>query len=117
MFGFYLQRSTLKRKTESVTARHLYTLITERLLIHADYLTLPTYIVLFEILTEQMTPEFAYTKKEAASPEWRFENPMMLKVIANLITQSAESNELMRVKKAFLLDMINMCRDGKDNRR
>lgn len=42
---------------------------------------------------------------------------MMLKVIANLITQSAESNELMRVKKAFLLDIINMCRDGKDNRR
>ncbi|KIH60652.1 hypothetical protein ANCDUO_09093, partial [Ancylostoma duodenale] len=41
----------------------------------------------------------------------------MLKVIANLITQSAESNELMRVKKAFLLDIINMCRDGKDNRR
>ncbi|VDO19901.1 unnamed protein product [Heligmosomoides polygyrus] len=117
MFGFYLQRSTLKRKTESVTARHLYTLITERLLIHADYLTLPTYIVLFEILTEQMTPELAYAKKEAASPEWRFENPMMLKVIANLITQSTESNELMRVKKAFLLDMINMCREGKDNRR
>ncbi|EYC03946.1 hypothetical protein Y032_0090g2330 [Ancylostoma ceylanicum] len=117
MFGFYLQRSTLKRKTESVSARHLYTLITERLLIHADYLTLPTYIVLFEILTEQMTPEFAYSKSEAASPDWRFENPMMLKVIANLITQSAESNELMRVKKAFLLDIINMCRDGKDNRR
>ncbi|VDN23837.1 unnamed protein product [Cylicostephanus goldi] len=23
----------------------------------------------------------------------------------------------MRVKKAFLLDIINMCRDGKDNRR
>ncbi|KAK6744681.1 hypothetical protein RB195_011415 [Necator americanus] len=117
MFGFYLQRSTLKRKTESVSARHLYTLITERLLIHADYLTLPTYIVLFEILTEQMTPEFAYSKNEAASPDWRFENPVMLKVIANLITQSTESNELMRVKKAFLLDIINMCRDGKDNRR
>ncbi|KHJ91255.1 hypothetical protein OESDEN_08884, partial [Oesophagostomum dentatum] len=113
MFGFFLQR----RKTESVSARHLYTLITERLLIHADYLTLPTYIVLFEILTEQMTPEFAYTKSEAASPDWRFENPMMLKVIANLITQSTESNELMRVKKAFLLDIINMCRDGKENRR
>ncbi|KAK5985962.1 DUF4704 domain-containing protein, partial [Trichostrongylus colubriformis] len=117
MFGFFLQRSTLKRKTESVTARHLYTLITERLLIHADYLTIPTYITLFEILTEQMTPDFTYTKKEAASADWRFENPMMLKVIANLITQSAETNELMRVKKAFLLDMINMCRDGKDNRR
>ncbi|XGW18162.1 hypothetical protein V3C99_002630 [Haemonchus contortus] len=117
MFGFYLQRSTLKRKTESVTARHLYTLITERLLIHADYLTIPTYIVLFEILTEQMTPDFAYAKREAASASWRFENPMMLKVIANLITQSTESNELMRVKKSFLLDMINMCRDGKDNRR
>ncbi|KAE9419817.1 hypothetical protein Angca_008986, partial [Angiostrongylus cantonensis] len=117
MFGFYLQRSTLKRKTESVAARHLYTLITERLLIHTEYLTLPTYIVLFEILTEQMTPDFVYTKKEAASSEWRFENPMMLKVIANLITQSMESNELMRVKKLFLLDIINMCRDGNDNRR
>ncbi|KAJ1348562.1 hypothetical protein KIN20_003893 [Parelaphostrongylus tenuis] len=117
MFGFYLQRSTLKRKTESVAARHLYTLITERLLLHTEYLTLPTYIVLFEILTEQMTPEFVYTKKEAASSEWRFENPMMLKVIANLITQSVESNELTRVKKSFLLDIINMCRDGNENRR
>ncbi|ETN81401.1 hypothetical protein NECAME_08530 [Necator americanus] len=81
MFGFYLQRSTLKRKTESVSARHLYTLITERLLIHADYLTLPTYIVLFEILTEQMTPEFAYSKNEAASPDWRY-----LRVVKKLVT-------------------------------
>ncbi|KJH44683.1 hypothetical protein DICVIV_09290 [Dictyocaulus viviparus] len=47
----------------------------------------------------------------------KFENPVMLKVIANLITQSVETAELMRVKKLFLLDIINMCRDGKDNRR
>uniref|UniRef100_A0A1I7XJX4 DUF4704 domain-containing protein n=1 Tax=Heterorhabditis bacteriophora TaxID=37862 RepID=A0A1I7XJX4_HETBA len=120
MFGYYLQRSTLKRKTESVAARHLFTLITERLLLHAEFLTLPTYNVLFEILTEQMTPDYTYAQRQAANPEWRsvsFENPTMLKVIANLITQSEDTEELILVKKAFMLDIINMCRDSKENRR
>ena len=41
----------------------------------------------------------------------------MLKVIANLIAQSEHTEELMEVKKAFLLDLINMSRTGRENRR
>ncbi|PAV82534.1 hypothetical protein WR25_15898 isoform B [Diploscapter pachys] len=117
MFGFFLARSTLKRKTDSVYSVNLFSLIAERLLIHTTYLSMPVYNVLFEILVEQMTPNLNYATHQAAKPEWRFENPQMLKVIANLIAQSEHTEELMEVKKAFLLDLINMSRTGRENRR
>ncbi|CAJ0941809.1 unnamed protein product, partial [Mesorhabditis belari] len=117
MFGYFLQRSTFKRKQDSVAALNLFTLISERLLIHATYLSVATYNVLYEILVEQMTPSYSYAIHNPPNPETKFENPQMLKVIANLIQQSEESEETLVVKKAFLLDMINMCRDSRENRR
>lgn len=41
----------------------------------------------------------------------------MLKVIANIINQSSECSELMNVKKLFLTDLINLCKNSRNNRR
>lgn len=77
-----------------------------------------TYNTLFEILIEQMSPEITFNKHEDYKIESvRFENSALLKVIANLITQSEPSDNLMAVKRAFLEDMIRYCRDSRENRR
>ncbi|CAD6185951.1 unnamed protein product [Caenorhabditis auriculariae] len=117
ILGFFLSRSTIKRKTESMCSMNLFPLIGERLLSHSRTLSVATYNVLLEILVEQMTTTFAYAGHQPAKPQWRFENPQLLKVIANVISQCDESEEMISVRKCFLLDIINMCRNSKENRR
>uniref|UniRef100_A0AAF5RXM1 BEACH-type PH domain-containing protein n=1 Tax=Wuchereria bancrofti TaxID=6293 RepID=A0AAF5RXM1_WUCBA len=117
IFGYFLCRSTLKRKTDSVSSLNLLSLVTDRLLLNATHLTLATYNVLFEILTEQMTPTINYLAHASISDVMRFENPTMLKVITNLITQSENNLELMKVKRIFLEDLLRMCKNSRDNRR
>uniref|UniRef100_A0A915EIL2 DUF4704 domain-containing protein n=1 Tax=Ditylenchus dipsaci TaxID=166011 RepID=A0A915EIL2_9BILA len=51
-----------------------------------------------------------------SSNSTRFENDAMLKVIANLIIQTDECMELLRVKKIFLMDLIRLCKDCRKNR-
>lgn len=117
IFGYFLYRSTLKRKSDSVGNQNLLTLLSDRLLLNANYLSLATYNVLFEILIEEMTPLISYTVHKQPTETARFENPTMLKVIANLITQSEEHPELLKVKRIFLEDILNMCEDSRENRR
>lgn len=52
---------------------------------------------MFEILIEQMTPTINYSVHAPISDVMRFENPAMLKVITNLITQSENNLEVMKV--------------------
>lgn len=117
ILGFFLSRSTLKRKTESMANQNLFSLIGERLLSHKRTLSLPTYNVLLEVLVEQMTPTFTYAAHQPAQPEWKFENPQLLKVIAHVINQCEDSESLVQIKKCFLIDIINLCRESKENRR
>ncbi|CAI5445927.1 unnamed protein product [Caenorhabditis angaria] len=117
IMGFYLSRSTLKRKSESMGQQNLFSLIGDRLLSHTRNISLSTYNVLFEILVEQMTNNFTYPSHQPAQPEWKFENPQLLKVIAHVITQCEENENIVMIKKCFLIDIINMCRESKDNRR
>lgn len=115
---------------EAVGNLNLFTFITERLLLHSEFLSIATYNVLLEILVERVVPAPSFVLQNPANPDYRyvgfwllvmeevrFENPMMLKVMANLIQQSKETEELMQVKKQFLLDLVNMCRGVKENRR
>ncbi|PIC37915.1 hypothetical protein B9Z55_010097 [Caenorhabditis nigoni] len=117
ILGFFLSRSTLKRKTESMGSQNLFSLIGERLLSHKRTISLPTYNVLLEVLVEQMTPTFTYAAHQPAQPDWKFENPHLLKVIAHVISQCEETESLVQIKKCFLIDIINLCRESKENRR
>jgi hypothetical protein len=81
-------------------------------------ISLATYNALYEILVEQICPEILFVKhEESPLDSSRFENPQLLKVIAQLISQGEETPELNRVKKLFLQDMIKLCKDSRENRR
>ncbi len=76
-FSFVLKANNYfssRRKLDVVGAQNLFTLLTDRLLLHASYLSLATYNVLFELLTEQMTPNISYTKHADPNNDIRFEN-------------------------------------------
>ena len=87
---------------------NLYSLLVEKLLVHEQSLSLPTYNVLYEILTEHVGQNIMYQKHSEPEAHFRLENPMMLKVSAQLLRQSKSTPELLEVKKLFLSDMTTI---------
>ncbi|GMT19970.1 hypothetical protein PFISCL1PPCAC_11267, partial [Pristionchus fissidentatus] len=117
LLGLFLARSTMKRKTEAVGANNALALLADKLLLHTPHLSMPIYSVLFEILTEKMTAQLMYTDHMPPSKDAKFENASLLKVISQLLTASDESPDAMNVRKTFLIDLITMCKDSRENRR
>ncbi|CAG7818766.1 unnamed protein product [Allacma fusca] len=117
LLGFFLCRSTHKRKYDVMSPHNLYTLLAERLLLNEDSLSLPTYNVLYEILTEHISQQILYSKHPEPESNYRLENPMILKVVATLIRQSKQTEALLEVKKLFLSDMTLLCNHNRENRR
>ncbi|XP_059351407.1 neurobeachin-like isoform X3 [Daphnia carinata] len=117
ILGFFLARSTHKRKYDVMTPHNLHMLLADRLSIHEECLTLPTYNVLYEILTEQVTQQILRVRHSEPESHVRLENPMILKVMATLIRQSKPSESLMEIKKIFLTDMAFLCNNNRENRR
>nr|XP_029733360.1 neurobeachin-like isoform X11 [Aedes albopictus] len=117
LLGFFLSRSTHKRKYDVMSPHNLYTLLAERLLLYEESLSLPTYNVLYEIMTEHISQQILYAKHAEPESHYRLENPMILKVVATLIRQSKQSEQLLEVKKLFLSDMTLLCNNNRENRR
>ncbi|XP_050442787.1 neurobeachin isoform X2 [Adelges cooleyi] len=117
LLGFFLSRSTHKRKYDVMSPFNLYTLLAERLMLHEETITLPTYNVLYEILTERISQQILYTRHPEPDSNCRMENPMILKVVATLIRQAKPSEQLLEVKKIFLSDMTILCSNNRENRR
>ncbi|KAL3091329.1 hypothetical protein niasHS_007122 [Heterodera schachtii] len=118
MLSYFLCRSTQKRKNEAINQKNLFHLLTEKLLLNCRSLSLATYNALFEMLVEQICPEILFVKHEDPPVDsTRFENHQLLKVIAQLLCQSEECAELIRVKSVFLRDVIRLCEVSRDNRR
>ncbi|XP_017773305.1 PREDICTED: neurobeachin isoform X3 [Nicrophorus vespilloides] len=117
LLGFFLSRSTHKRKYDVMSPHNLYTLLAERLLLNEDTLSLPTYNVLYEIMTEHISQQILYTRHPEPESHFRLENPMILKVVASLIRQSKQNEQLIEVKKLFLSDMTLLCNNNRENRR
>ncbi|KAJ8969275.1 hypothetical protein NQ317_000994 [Molorchus minor] len=117
LLGFFLSRSTHKRKYDVMSPHNLYTLLAERLLLNEDTLSLPTYNVLYEIMTEHISQQILYTRHPEPESHFRLENPMILKVVATLVRQSKQTEQLLEVKKLFLSDMTLLCNNNRENRR
>lgn len=118
LLGFFLSRSTHKRKYDVMSPHNLYTLLAERLLLNEDALSLPTYNVLYEIMTEHISQQILYTRHPEPESHFRLENPMILKVVATLVRQSKHGSEqLLDVKRLFLSDMTLLCNGNRENRR
>ncbi|CAH1776878.1 unnamed protein product [Owenia fusiformis] len=117
LLGFFLMRSTHMRKGDAMQHHNLFSLIAERLMLNADTFPMQTYNGLFELLTEKMNREIQYSQHSEPDSNLKMENPLVLKVIAQLIKQSKQSEELQNVKKVFLSDLTILCNHNRDNRR
>ncbi|XP_060806416.1 neurobeachin isoform X1 [Amyelois transitella] len=117
LLGFFLSRSTHKRKYDVMSPHNLYTLLATRLAASGEGLALPVYNALYELLTEHVGQQILYTSHPEPQPHFRLENPMILKVVATLIRQSKQTEQLLEVKKLFLSDMTLLCSNNRENRR
>ncbi|KRX87531.1 Lipopolysaccharide-responsive and beige-like anchor protein [Trichinella pseudospiralis] len=92
---------------DTMNPYNLYTLLTDRLLLHATFINVRTYNVLFEILIEKMTSEILDGRHPEPSTNCKFENPMLIRTIASLLQQSDQQNtEVLEVKKNYF---ANVC--------
>ncbi|XP_048774132.2 neurobeachin-like isoform X3 [Ostrea edulis] len=117
LLGFWLMRSTHKRKSDSLGPHNLFSLIGERLMLNESTITMPIYNVLFELLTERMTLETCTKKHTEPESVFKIENSAILKVVATMIRQSKVSPVVMEVKRCFLSDLTILCNNNRENRR
>ncbi|XP_062597787.1 neurobeachin-like isoform X2 [Saccostrea cucullata] len=117
LLGFWLMRSTHKRKSDALGPHNLFSLIGERLMLNVSTITMPIYNVLFELLTERMTLETCTQKHTEPDSNIKIENSAILKVVATMIRQSKLSPVVMEVKRCFLSDLTILCNNNRDNRR
>ncbi|XP_061778985.1 lipopolysaccharide-responsive and beige-like anchor protein isoform X3 [Nerophis lumbriciformis] len=117
VLGYFLKHLTPKRKSEVMLSQSLFSLLTERLTLHADQFSMTTYNVLFEILTEQICTQVIHKQHPDPDSSVKILNPQILKVIAALLKSSPSSPESMEVRKVFLSDMIKLFNNSRENRR
>ncbi|CAF4931711.1 unnamed protein product [Rotaria sp. Silwood1] len=117
LLGFFLQRSTVKRKTDAMQPHNLFSLLADRLLLHPNSFTMATYNVLFEILVEKVSGLVVEKRSSEITADWKIENPAMIKVIATLLRNAADNIHLYDIKLRFLDDLILLASASRENRR
>ncbi|KAM4595756.1 lipopolysaccharide-responsive and beige-like anchor protein [Fundulus diaphanus] len=117
VMGYFLKSLSPKRKSEVMLSHGLFSLLTERLMLHSNPFTMTTYNSLFEILTEQICTQVIHKQHPDPDSSVKIVNPQILKVIAALLKNSPQSPETMEVRRVFLSDMIKMFSNSRENRR
>ncbi|XP_072240986.1 lipopolysaccharide-responsive and beige-like anchor protein isoform X2 [Leuresthes tenuis] len=117
VMGYFLKSLSPKRKAEVMLSHGLFSLLTERLMLHSGQFTMTTYNVLFEILTEQICTQVIHKQHPDPDSTVKILNPQILKVIAALLKNSPPSPESMEVRRVFLSDMIKLFNNSRENRR
>ncbi|CAG2161448.1 unnamed protein product [Oppiella nova] len=120
LLGYFLSRSTPKRKQDVMGPHNLYMLLCEHLMKFTP-LRIDTYNALHEILTE--TAIETIRASHSSNPSLRIENPMVLKVIATLLIEGKkeEPNESddtnPDIKRLFISDLWRLLVNNRENRR
>ncbi|XP_071359650.1 lipopolysaccharide-responsive and beige-like anchor protein isoform X3 [Trachinotus anak] len=117
VMGYFLKHLSPKRKSDVMLSHGLFSLLTERLMLHSSQFTMTTYNVLFEILTEQICTQVIHKQHPDPDSTVKILNPQILKVIAALLKNSPPSPESMEVRRVFLSDMIKLFNNSRENRR
>jgi hypothetical protein len=78
LLGFFLQKSTYKRKSENMNTHNLYALISDRLIIHTNDISLSLYNTLYEILVEKTINQVVDQQHQAPDATHHIENPSKL---------------------------------------
>uniref|UniRef100_A0A8C0BG00 BEACH-type PH domain-containing protein n=1 Tax=Buteo japonicus TaxID=224669 RepID=A0A8C0BG00_9AVES len=117
MIPAFDQRNGLQRKAEVMLGHGLFSLLAERLMLQTSLITMTTYNVLFEILTEQICTQVIHKQHPDPDSTVKIQNPQILKVIAILLRNSPQCPETLEVRRAFLSDMIKLFNNSRENRR
>ncbi len=118
LLGFFLQKSTFKRKAENMNTYNLYALISDRLIMHTALVSVALYNTLYEILVERTINQVVDQQHSAPDQTHHIENPLILKVITALIKNSPpKSKQTVAIKKQYLNDLICLCATSRENRR
>ncbi|XP_041056464.1 lipopolysaccharide-responsive and beige-like anchor protein isoform X1 [Carcharodon carcharias] len=117
VLGYFLKHLAPKRKAEVMLGHGLFSLLAERLMLHTNIITMTTYNVLFEILTEQICTQVVHKQHPDPDSSVKIQNPQILKVIATLLRNSPQLLETMEVRRVFLSDMIKLFNNSRENRR
>uniref|UniRef100_A0A672LMS9 Neurobeachin n=1 Tax=Sinocyclocheilus grahami TaxID=75366 RepID=A0A672LMS9_SINGR len=117
VLGYFLKYLSPKTKSESMLAHGLFSLLTERLMLHTNQFTVTTYNVLFEILTEQICTQVIHKQHPDPDSTVKIQNPQILKVIAALLKNASPGTETMEARRIFLSDMIKLFNNSRENRR
>ena len=118
LLGFFLQKSTFKRKSENMNTHNLYALISDRLLMYSSEFSMPLYNTLYEILVEKTVNQVLDQAHPTPDMTHHIENPLVIKVITTLIRNApAKSRQITLIKKQFLNDLIALCAQSRENRR
>ncbi|XP_010007308.1 PREDICTED: lipopolysaccharide-responsive and beige-like anchor protein [Chaetura pelagica] len=117
VMGYFLKHLAPKRKAEVMLGHGLFSLLAERLMLQTSLITMTTYNVLFEILTEQICTQVIHKQHPDPDSTVKIQNPQILKVIAVLLRNSPQCPEALEVRRAFLSDMIKLFNNSRENRR
>ncbi|XP_048470270.1 lipopolysaccharide-responsive and beige-like anchor protein isoform X2 [Rhincodon typus] len=117
VMGYFLKHLAPKRKAEVMLGHGLFSLLAERLMLHTNVISMTTYNVLFEILTEQICTQVVHKQHPDPDSTVKIQNSQMLKVIATLLRHSPQILETMEVRRVFLSDMIKLFNNSRENRR
>lgn len=117
VMGYFLRHLPPKRKSEVMLSHGLFSLLTERLMLHSNQFSMTTYNVLFEILTEQICTQVIHKQHPDPDSTVKIQNPQILKVIAALLKNAPAGPETMEVRRVFLSDMIKLFNNSRENRR
>ncbi|XP_026059550.1 lipopolysaccharide-responsive and beige-like anchor protein isoform X3 [Carassius auratus] len=117
VLGYFLKYLSPKAKSEVMLAHGLFSLLTERLMLHSNQFTVTTYNVLFEILTEQICTQVIHKQHPDPDSSVKIQNPQILKLIAALLKNASPGAESMEVRRIFLSDMIKLFNNSRENRR
>ncbi|CAF4550419.1 unnamed protein product, partial [Rotaria sp. Silwood2] len=116
LLGFFLHRSTIKRKTDSMQPYNLFSLLADRLLLNPNGFIMSTYNILFEILVEKVSKPIVEKCSVEITSDWEIENPFIIKVIATLLRNSPDNIHLYAIKSRFLDHMILLSLASRENR-
>ncbi|KAM4709985.1 lipopolysaccharide-responsive and beige-like anchor protein [Discoglossus pictus] len=117
VLGYFLKHLSPKRKLEIMNSHGLFSLLSERLTLHSNMISMTTYNVMFEILIEQICTHVIHKQHPDPDSSVKIQNPLILKVIATLLRNSPQCPEVMEVRRIFLSDMIKLFNNSRENRR
>ena len=114
---YYMANIAYKRKMDIMISYGLYELLAQRMMLHTDEITLPTYNVMFEFCTEQAVPQIMENKHAEIDSTTPLVNALGLKAIASMLNASRKTLSVFEIKKKFITDMILLFNHNRENRR